>query len=117
MQEAASGLTDACAITLHLPCICIALSTRSQTIVAIVAPKSQVGLGDNTMRQKLVAGATMIVAAGLIGMTQERLPRPIRDYRDRVSVEMSEVAVLDIMVDWHRLAELHCERVPKSCLH
>jgi hypothetical protein len=36
----------------------------------------------------------MIVAAGLIGITQARLPRPIRGYRERVSVEMSTIALL-----------------------
>jgi len=42
----------------------------------------------------------MIVAAGLIGGSQARLPRPVRDYRDRVSVEMSAIAALDTTVDW-----------------
>jgi hypothetical protein len=52
------------------------------------------------MRHKAVPAATMIVAAGLIGITQARLPRPIRDYRERVSVEMSAIALLDDTVDW-----------------
>jgi hypothetical protein len=51
------------------------------------------------MRHKAVPAATMIVAAGLIGITQARLPRPIRDYRERVSVEMSTIALLDDTVD------------------
>jgi hypothetical protein len=42
------------------------------------------------MRHKAVPVATMIVAARLIGITQARLPRAMRDYRDRVSVEMSK---------------------------
>jgi hypothetical protein len=44
----------------------------------------------------------MIVAASLIGITQARLPRPIKDYRDRlgVGVEMSAIAPLDTPVDW-----------------
>jgi len=42
----------------------------------------------------------MIVAAGLIGITQARLPRPVRDYRDRVNVEMSAIASLETSVDW-----------------
>jgi hypothetical protein len=46
------------------------------------------------MRHKAVPAATMIVAAGLIGITQARLPRPIRGYRERVSVEMSTIALL-----------------------
>jgi hypothetical protein len=37
----------------------------------------------------------MIVVAGLIGITQARLPRPIRDY-DRVSVERSTFALRSI---------------------
>lgn len=52
------------------------------------------------MRHKAVPAATMIVAAGLIGITQARLPRPIRDYRERVSVEMSTIALLEDTVDW-----------------
>jgi len=52
------------------------------------------------MRHKAVPAATMIVAASLIGITQARLPRPIRDYRERVGVEMSTIAVLADNVDW-----------------
>lgn len=52
------------------------------------------------MRQKAVPAATMIVVAGLIGITQARLPRPVRDYRDRVSVEMSAITLLETTVDW-----------------
>jgi hypothetical protein len=52
------------------------------------------------MRYKAVPAATMIVAAGLIGITQARLPRPIRTYRERVSVEMSSIAVLEDTIDW-----------------
>jgi hypothetical protein len=52
------------------------------------------------MRQRAVPAATMIVAASLIGITQARLPRPVREYRERVSVEMSEIAALDTPVDW-----------------
>ncbi|MBX9772936.1 MAG: hypothetical protein K2Y71_00880 [Xanthobacteraceae bacterium] len=37
----------------------------------------------------------MILAVGLIGITQARLPRPVRDYRDRVTVEMSAIALND----------------------
>jgi hypothetical protein len=58
-------------------------------------PKSQGGLGDNTMRHRAVPAATMIVAASLIGITQARLPRPVRDYHDRVAVEMSAIALHD----------------------
>jgi hypothetical protein len=52
------------------------------------------------MRHKAVPAATMIVAAGLIGITQARLPRAIRDYRERVSIEMSTIALLDDKIDW-----------------
>jgi hypothetical protein len=37
----------------------------------------------------------MIVAAGLIGISQARLPRPVRNYHDRVAVEMSAIALHD----------------------
>jgi hypothetical protein len=56
------------------------------------------------MRHKAVPAATMIVAAGLIGITQARLPRAIRDYRERVTVEMSTIMFLDDTVDCHRQA-------------
>ena len=52
------------------------------------------------MRHKAVPAATMIVAASLIGITQARLPRPIRDYRERVSVEMSTIELLEDTIDW-----------------
>ena len=54
------------------------------------------GLGDNTMPRRPVVAATMIVAASLIGITQARLPRPIRNYRDRVNVEISARDVLSV---------------------
>ena len=54
------------------------------------------GLGDNTMPRRPVVAATMIVAASLIGITQARLPRPIRNYRDRVNVEISAYDMLSI---------------------
>jgi hypothetical protein len=38
----------------------------------------------------------MIVAASLIGITQARLPRPIRGYRDRVDVEISASGVFSV---------------------
>jgi hypothetical protein len=38
----------------------------------------------------------MIVAASLFGITQARLPRPIRNYRDRVDVEILAYDVLSI---------------------
>jgi hypothetical protein len=58
------------------------------------------GLGDNTMRHRAVPAATMIIAAGLIGMTQARLPRPVRDYHDRVMVEMPAIALHDTIANW-----------------
>ena len=42
----------------------------------------------------------MIVAAGLIGISQARLPRPVRDYHDRVNVEMSAITLHDTIADW-----------------
>jgi hypothetical protein len=57
------------------------------------------GLGDNTMRYRAVPAATMIVAAGLIGIAQARLPRPVRNYHDRVTVETSAIVMRNTM-DW-----------------
>jgi hypothetical protein len=51
------------------------------------------------MRHKAVPAATMIVAASLIGISQARLPRAIRSYRERVSIEMSTIAFLEDTVD------------------
>jgi hypothetical protein len=62
-------------------------------------PKSKMGSGD-TMRHKAVPAATMIVAAGLIGITQARLPRPVRGYHDRVAVEISTNALHDVIANW-----------------
>ena len=42
----------------------------------------------------------MIVAAGLIGITQARLPRAVRGYHERVAVEMSAMALHDTMANW-----------------
>jgi hypothetical protein len=47
------------------------------------------------MRDKAIPALTLIVAAGLIGLAQARLPRPIRDDRDGVNVEIS--ASLDLI--------------------
>lgn len=58
------------------------------------------GLGDNTMRYRAVPAATMIVAAGLIGISQARLPRPVRGYHDRVSVEMPAITPHDTIANW-----------------
>jgi hypothetical protein len=52
------------------------------------------------MRQTAVAAVTMIVSAGLLGIARARLPRPIRDYRDRVRIEMSAIAPIEAFVDW-----------------
>ena len=48
------------------------------------------------MRQRAVPAATMIVAAALIGITQARLPRPIKDYRDRVIVEIAQIFAVEL---------------------
>ena len=53
------------------------------------------------MRHRALPAATMIVAASLIGITQARLPRPIKDYRDRVTVEVSTIGLNDTIADWH----------------
>jgi hypothetical protein len=42
----------------------------------------------------------MIVAASLIGITQARLPRPVKDYRERVTVETSAIGLNDMISDW-----------------
>jgi hypothetical protein len=47
------------------------------------------------MREKAIPALTMIVAASLIGLAQARLPRPIRDDRERVNVEMSAITRSD----------------------
>jgi hypothetical protein len=52
------------------------------------------------MRHKAVPAATMIVAASLIGISHARLPGAIRGYRERVSVEMSTIALLEDTIDW-----------------
>lgn len=52
------------------------------------------------MRHRAVPAATMIVAASLIGISQARLPRPVRGYYDRVTVEESAIALNDTIVDW-----------------
>jgi hypothetical protein len=61
------------------------------------------------MRQKAVPVATMIVAASLIGISQARLPRAIRGYRERVSVEMSTIPMLEDTID--RLGPRHGVRI------
>ena len=63
-------------------------------------PQNKNGLGDNTMRHRAVPAATMIVAASLIGISQARLPRPVRGYHDRVNVETSAIALEDTIADW-----------------
>jgi hypothetical protein len=63
-------------------------------------PQSKWCWGTTPMRHRAVPAATMIVAAGLIGITQARLPRPVRDYHDRVAVEVSTVAMHDTIANW-----------------
>jgi hypothetical protein len=62
------------------------------------------------MRHRAVAAATMMIAAGLIGVTQARLPRPVRDYHDRVAVEMSAIALDDTIANWLGAGSESCER-------
>jgi len=47
------------------------------------------------MRYRAVPVATIIVAAGLIAMTQWRLPRAVKDYHDHVTIEMSALELHD----------------------
>ena len=51
------------------------------------------------MRDKAIPALTLIVAAGLIGVAQARLPRPIRVDRDRVNVTMSAITRFDTIVN------------------
>lgn len=51
------------------------------------------------MRDKAIPALTMIVAAGLIGVAQARLPRPIRVDRDRFNVAISAITRFDPIVD------------------
>ena len=67
----------------------------------MTAPKPKMGLGDNTMPRRPIVAATMIVAASLIGITQARLPRPIRDYRDRGGVEIAAIDVFGAGMPTH----------------
>ena len=53
------------------------------------------------MRHRAVPAATLIVAAGLIGITGGgRLTRPVKDYHDRVTAEMSAIALHDTIASW-----------------
>jgi hypothetical protein len=67
---------------------------RDCRLLSLHFPRIKMGLGDNTMPRRPIVAATMIVAASLIGITQARLPRPIRDYRDRGG---AEIAALDVL--------------------
>jgi hypothetical protein len=89
-------LTNPCADAMHLNRDFNEISDYCLYVVS----KSKWGSGDNTMRYRAIPATTMIVAAGLIGITQARLPRPVRDYRDRVTVEMSDIALHDTIANW-----------------
>jgi len=52
------------------------------------------------MRHRAVPAATLIVAAGVIVITEGRLTRPVKDYHDRVTVEMSPIALHDTIASW-----------------
>ena len=67
---------------------------RSLSICFVPNP---MGIGD--MRDKAIPALTLIVAAGLIGVAQARLPRPIRVDRDRVNVTMSAITRFDTIVN------------------
>jgi hypothetical protein len=66
------------------------------------------------MRHRAVPAATMIVAAGLIGITQARLPRPVRGYHDRIAVEMQSIALHDTFAN--SLAARACAQVHRQML-
>jgi hypothetical protein len=85
------GLTNSCSAALHLSCAFNEIADN-----CCYRSPNQRGLGDNTMPRRPIVAATMIVAAGLIGITQARLPRPIRGYRDRVDVEISACDALSV---------------------
>ena len=69
---------------------------RDCRLLLLLFSQTKWGLGDNTMPRRPFVAATMIVAASLIGITQARLPRPIRSYRDRVDVEISACDVFSV---------------------
>ena len=52
------------------------------------------------MRHRAVPAATLIVAAGLIGICEGRLTRAVKDYHDRVTVEVSPIALHDTVAGW-----------------
>jgi hypothetical protein len=89
-------LTNPCADAMHLSRVSNEISDNCR----YHRPQNNHGLGDNTMRHRAVPAATMIVAASLIGITQARLPRPVKDYRDRVTVEVSTIGLNDTIADW-----------------
>jgi hypothetical protein len=89
-------LTNPCADAMHLNRAFNVISDNCR----YHRPQNNHGLGDNTMRHRALPAATMIVAASLIGITQARLPRPIKDYRDRVTVEVSTIGLNDTIADW-----------------
>jgi len=52
------------------------------------------------MRDRTLPAWTLIAAAGLIGITEWRLTRPVKDYHDRVTVETSAIALHDTIASW-----------------
>src|SRR5262245_44869938 len=65
---------------------------RKRRSLSVCMSPNPMGIGD--MRNKAIPALTMIVAAGVIGVAQARLPRPIRVDRDRFNVEMSAITRL-----------------------
>jgi hypothetical protein len=53
----------------------------------------------------------MIVVAGLIGSTQWRLPRAVKDYHDRVTVEESALGLHDTIASYPWNALRHAMRL------
>jgi hypothetical protein len=96
-QREAFRLTNFCAVATHLN----RPFNRIADYYRYHCPQNPKGdWGEIDMRHKAVAAATMIVAAGLIGISQARLPRPVRNYHDRVAVEMSAIELDDTIANW-----------------
>jgi hypothetical protein len=70
---------------------------RDLRLIALINLQNSPGVGDDTMRHKAVPAATMIVAAGLIGVTQA----PCRARLEHIKSESAS-----------RCRRLHCLRTP-----
>jgi len=63
------------------------------------------------MRHRAIPAWTLIVTAGVIGITEWRLTRPVKDYHDRVTVETSAIALHDTIASWPLGALKHAMRL------